>query len=48
MQGLKYGTKLLKSEEILDMVDKVWKGKTDTIIISRIWMAHRQVIAEAL
>ena len=48
MQSLTMGTRLMKSEEIIKIVDKVWKDKTDSVSISRGWMSHYQVIAAAL
>ena len=48
MQALKYETKLLKAEEILDMVDKLWKDTTDAVVFSREWMDHHQVIVAEL
>ena len=38
----------MKSEEIIKIVDKVWKDNTDSVSISRGWMSHYQVIASAL
>ena len=48
MQSLTMGTRLMKSEEIIKIVDKVWKDNTDSVSISRGWMSHYQVIAAAL
>mgnify|MGYP003333586717 CR=1 FL=1 len=39
----------MKSEEIIKIVDKVWKDNTDSVSLSRGWMSsHYQVIASAL
>ena len=38
----------MKNEEILTVVDKVWKDKTDLVAISRGWMSHYQIIAATL
>ena len=46
-QSMSFGTRLMKCEEILKVVDKVWKSKDDAVAISRGWMSHYQVIAEA-
>ena len=47
-QSLTYGTKLMKCEEILLMVDRIWNSDDDAVSISRGWMSHHQVIAAAL
>ena len=47
-QSLCYGTKLLKCEEIIKIVEKVWKSKDDAVALSRGWMSHHQVIAATL
>ena len=47
-QSLSLGTRLMKSEEIIRIVDKVWQDDTDSVAISRGWMSHHQVIASAL
>ena len=44
-QSMSFGTRLMKSEEILKVVDKVWKSTDDAVAISRGWMSHYQVIA---
>ena len=38
----------MKSEEIIKIVEKVWRDDTDSVSISRGWMSHHQVIASAL
>ena len=48
MQSLTMGTRLMKSEEIIKIVNKVWDDNTDSVSISRGWMSHYQVIAAAL
>ena len=48
MQSLTMGTRLMKSEEIIKIVDNVWKDNTDSVSISRGWMSHYQVISAAL
>ena len=48
MQSLTMGTRLMKSEEIIKIVDNVWKDDTDSVSISRGWMSHYQVISAAL
>ena len=40
-----FGTRLMKCDEILKVVDKVWKSTDDAVAISRGWMSHYQVIA---
>ena len=47
-QSLSFGNKLLKCEEILSVVDRVWNSNEDSVAISRGWMSHHQVIAAAL
>ena len=47
-QSLNFGAKLMKCEEILSVVDRVWKSDDDSVAISRGWMSHHQVIAAAL
>ena len=48
IQSLTLGTRLMKSEEIIKIVDKVWQDNTDSVSLSRGWMSHYQVIASAL
>ena len=43
-----FGTKVMKCEEILKVVDKVWKSDEDAVALSHGWMSHYQVIAAAL
>ena len=38
----------MKSEDIIKIVDKIWRDDTDSVAISRGWMSHHQVIASAL
>lgn len=38
----------MKNEEILTVVDKVWKDKTNSVAISRGWMSHYQIMAATL
>ena len=47
-QSMCFGTKVMKCEEILKVVDKVWKTDEDAVVLSRGWMSHYQVIAAAL
>ena len=47
-QSLNYGTKIMKCEEILSVVDRVWNKENDAVEISKGWMSHHQVIAAAL
>ena len=47
-QSMSFGTKVMKCEEILKVVDKVWKSTDDAVPISRGWMSHYQVMAAAL
>ena len=42
-----FGTRVMKCEEILKVVDKVWKVTDDAVTISRGWMSHHQVVAAA-
>ena len=46
-QSMSFGTRVMKCEEILKVVDKVWKSTDDAVTISRGWMSHHQVIAAA-
>ncbi len=48
IQSLTYGTRVMKNKEILTVVDKVWKDKTDSVAISRGWMSHYQIMAATL
>ena len=42
-----FGTRVMKCEEILKVVDKVWKVTDDAVTISRGWISHHQVVAAA-
>ena len=42
---MRFGTRVMKCEEILKVVEKVWNSKEDLVTISRGWMSHHQVIA---
>ena len=44
---MQFGTKVMKCDEILKVVEKVWKSKDDAVTISRGWMSLHQVIAAA-
>ena len=44
-QSMSFGTRVMKCDEILKVVDKVWKSTEDIVAISRGWMSHYQVIA---
>ena len=46
-QSMCFGTRVMKCDEILKVVDKVWKSKDDAVTISRGWMSHHQVMAAA-
>ena len=46
-QSMCFGTRLMKCDEILKVVDKVWNSTDDAVAISRGWMSHYQVIAAA-
>ena len=46
-QSLNFGTRLMKSEEIIKVVEDVWSNKEDAVEISNGWMSHHQVIAAA-
>ena len=46
-QSMCFGTRLMKCDEILKVVEKVWKSTDDAVAISRGWMSHYQVIAAA-
>ena len=46
-QSMCFGTRVMKCEEILKIVDKVWSSTDDTVTISQGWMSHHQVIAAA-
>ena len=46
-QSICFGTRVMKCDEILKIVDKVWKSTDDTVTISRGWMSHYQVVAAA-
>ena len=46
-QSMCFGTRVMKCDEILKVVDKVWKSTDDAVAISRGWMSHYQVIAAA-
>ena len=43
-----FGTKIMKCEEILKLVDNVWKSVDNVVALSRGWMSHYQVIATSL
>ena len=38
----------MKCEEILKVVDKVWKSDDDAVALSREWISHYQIIATVL
>ena len=44
-QSMCFGTRVMKCEEILKVVDKIWNSTDDAVTISRGWMSHYQVIA---
>ena len=46
-QSMRFGTKVMKCDEILKVVEKVWKANDDAVTISRGWMSLHQVIAAA-
>ena len=46
-QSMCFGTRVMKCEEILKVVDKIWNSTDDAVTISRGWMSHYQVIAAA-
>ena len=48
MNGSPMGTRLMKSEEIIKIVDKSWDDNTDSVSILRVWMSHYQFIDAAL
>ena len=44
---MRFGTRVMKCDEILKVVEKVWNSKEDAVTISRGQMSHHQVIAAA-
>ena len=46
-KSIRFGTRLMKCEEIFKVVDKVWKLTDDAVAISLGWMSHYQVISAA-
>ena len=46
-QSMCFGTRVMKCEEILKVIDKIWKSTDDAVTISRGWMSHYQLIDAA-
>ena len=48
IESLAYDTRALKNEEILLVFDKIWKAKTNLVILSRGWMSYYQIFAATI